>query len=144
MECDGSAYMSTDRKQKLLIVDDEPDMLDFLERVLRSRFEVKRASSAEEALAWLDGGNFAVLVTDQKMPRVSGLELLERLGERYPDLVKILISGYTDDPAIARAVDQGRIHGYVLKPVDSARLLEAIDEAHAVRDGTKPFEKIEL
>lgn len=136
--------MSTDLKSKLLIVDDEPDMLDFLERVLRSRFDVSRTSSAEEALDWLDGGDYAVLVTDQKMPRVSGLELLERIGDRCPGLVKILISGYTDDPAIARAVDQGQIHNYVLKPVDGARLLAAIDEAYAVRDGTKPFEKIEL
>jgi len=137
--------MSADSpKKKLLIVDDEPDMLDFLERVLRSRFEVSRTSSAEEALGWLDGGDYAVLVTDQKMPRVSGLELLGRLGNRCPGLVKILISGYTEDPDIARAVDHGQIHNYVLKPVDSTRLLDAIDEAYAVRDGTKPFEKLDL
>ncbi len=136
--------MSAGPKKKLLIVDDEPDMLDFLERVLRSRFDVSRTSSAEEALGWLDEGGYAVLVTDQKMPRVSGLELLERIGDRCPGLVKILISGYTENPAIARAVDQGRIHNYILKPVDSVRLLEAIDEAYAVRDGTKPFEKIDL
>lgn len=136
--------MSDGPKKKLLIVDDEPDMLDFLERVLRSRFDVSRTSSAEEALGWLDAGGYAVLVTDQKMPRVSGLELLERIGDRCPGLVKILISGYTENPAIVRAVDQGRIHAYILKPVDSVRLLEAIDEAYAVRDGTKPFEKIDL
>jgi DNA-binding NtrC family response regulator len=129
--------MSEEPRKKLLIVDDEPDMLDFLERVLRRRFDVHRTSSAEDALALLRAGEFEVLVTDQKMPRVTGLELLARLGDRCPNLVKVLISGYTEVPDIERAVDQGRIHNYVLKPVDGERLVEAIDEAYAVRDGRR-------
>jgi adenylate cyclase len=129
--------MTDGPKKKLLIVDDEPDMLDFLERVLRRRFEISRTSSAEEALQWLDSGSYEVLVTDQKMPRVSGLELLERLGDRCPNLVKILISGFTEVPDIERAAEQGRIHNYVVKPVDGQRLVEAIDEAYAVRDGLR-------
>jgi len=129
--------MSGPPKKKLLIVDDEPDMLDFLERVLRQRFTVSRTASAEEALQLLSGGNYEVLVTDQKMPRVSGLELLERLGDGCENLVKVLISGFTEVPDIERALDQGRLHNYVLKPVDGERLLEAIEEAYQVRDGAR-------
>ena len=114
-------------------------VLDRLERkgVLRSRFAVSRTSSAEQALEWLGNGDYEVLVTDQKMPKVSGLELLERIGDDCPGLVKILISGFTELPEIERALEGRMLHNYVLKPVDGARLLEAIDEAYQVRDGER-------
>ncbi len=129
-------------KPNLLIVDDEPDMLDFLERVLRRRFAVSRASSADEALQVLDEGQFEVLITDQKMPNVSGLELLERIRDRHPGLVRVLISGFTEVPDIQRAVDRCGIHNYILKPVDSQRLIEAVEQAYRVRDG-EPFQPSE-
>jgi DNA-binding NtrC family response regulator len=125
---------------KLLIVDDEPDMLDFLERVLRRRFAVSRAASAEDALRRLEQGDFEVLVTDQKMPKVTGLDLLERIADRYPRLVRVLISGFAGVPEIQRAVERCRIHNYILKPVDSQSLLEGIDQAYRVREG-EPFNK---
>lgn len=129
--------MST-AKPRLLVVDDEPDMLDFVERVMRRHYEVTRCSSAEDAIEALDRGDFAVLITDQKMPRVSGLELLARISGRHSRLVRVLLSGFTDVPDIQRAVEQSHVHGYVLKPVDSQRLLAAVAQAHAVRDGA-PF-----
>ncbi len=129
-------------KPRLLIVDDEPDMLDFLERVLRRRFAVTRASSADEALRVLEEGEFEVLITDQKMPNVSGLELLERIRDRHPGLVRVLISGFTEVPDVQRAVDRCGIHNYILKPVDSQRLIEAVDQAYRVRDG-EPFQPSE-
>jgi DNA-binding NtrC family response regulator len=66
--------------RRLLIVDDEPDMLDFLDRVFRREYEVVRAQSVEEALPHVDGGKLDVIVTDRRMPRRSGLELLEIAG----------------------------------------------------------------
>ena len=57
---------------------------------------------------------------------------------QYPRLVRLLLSGFTDLPALQRAVEHGHVHAYVLKPVDSQRLLAAIDQAHRVRDGA-PF-----
>jgi YesN/AraC family two-component response regulator len=123
-------------------VDDEPDMLDFLERVLRRRFTVSRASSAEDALERLARTPYEVLLTDQKMPRVSGLEMLERIRDLYPQMVRVLISGFTDVPDIQRAIDRCGIHNYILKPVDSQRLLEAVEQAYKVRDGA-PFEATE-
>lgn len=125
-------------KPKLLVVDDEPDMLDFLERVLRRRFSVTRTNSAETALELLSTEEYEVLVTDQKMPKISGLELLERIAGKYPKLVRVMISGFTEVPEIQRAVRKNTIHNYVLKPVDSRKLLLAIEYAYEVRDG-KPF-----
>lgn len=125
-------------KPKLLLVDDEPDMLDFLERVLRKHYTVTRTNSAEKAVEILASGDFEVLVTDQKMPKVSGLELLERIGDKYPSLVRVLLSGFTEVPEIQRAIERCTIHNYVLKPIDSRRLIEAIAQAYEIRDG-KPM-----
>jgi len=128
-------------KAKLLVVDDEPDMLDFVERVMRRRFDVTRCTSAEEAMTALDGGDYEVLITDQKMPRVSGLEMLDRIAGNYPRLVRILLSGFTDMPDIQRALERRIVHGYVLKPVDSEKLIGAVNQAYRVRDG-EPFEPL--
>jgi DNA-binding NtrC family response regulator len=126
-------------KPRLLVVDDEPDMLEFVERVARRRFHVTPCCSADDAISELASTEYDVLITDQKMPRVSGLELLHRIAGRYPRLVRVLLSGFTDLPDIQRAVDQAQVHAFVLKPVDSQRLLEAIEQAYRVRDGA-PFE----
>lgn len=131
--------MSTPSKPRLLIVDDEPDMLDFLERVLRRRYAVTRSRGAEDALSRLADGAYDVLVTDQKMPRVSGIELLERIRETHPALVKVMITGFTEVADISAAATRCGIHAYVLKPVDSHQLLGAIEQAYRVRDGA-PFE----
>lgn len=124
-------------KPKLLVVDDEPDMLDFIERVLRRRFSVTRTNSPEAAIEYLSSDKYEVLITDQQMPKVSGLELLGRIKGQHPTLVRILISGFTEVPDIQLAVAQGTIHNYILKPVDSQKLLRAIDEAYQARDRTR-------
>lgn len=116
-------------KPKLLIVDDEPDMLDFLERVFRAEYDITRASGGDEALAALEREPYDVLVTDQKMPRMSGLELLERIRDAHPDLVKVLITGFSDVVETKRAIERLDLHAYVLKPVDSEQLREAVAEA---------------
>jgi response regulator RpfG family c-di-GMP phosphodiesterase len=126
-------------KARILVVDDEPDMLDFIERVTRRRFDVTRCANGEDALALLADRAFDVLITDHKMPRMTGLELLERLGDRHPAMVRVLLSGYTDVPEVHRAGASGRVHHYVLKPVDSKALLAGIDHAYKVRDGEIPF-----
>ncbi len=120
-------------KPLMLIVDDEPDMLDFFERVFRSDYDVHRANSADEALALLAKHRFAVLLTDQKMPRVTGVELVERIGDGHPDLVKVLVSGFTDLPEVQRAVERAGIHNYVVKPVDGDQLRAAVNDAIASR-----------
>lgn len=120
--------MST-AKPRMLVVDDEPDMLDFLERVFRNDYDVQRANGAEEALQAITRSRFRVVVTDQKMPSMTGVQLLEQLGERHPYLVKVLLSGFTEVPEIERAVDRCGIHNYVVKPVDSEKLRAAVKEA---------------
>ena len=122
--------MTTDRPI-LLAVDDEPDILDFLERVFRKQYTVLRANDASQALSELESAAVQVLVTDQRMPGQSGLELLERVAADHPETTRLLLSGFSDLPEITAAAESGLVHAYVVKPVDSMRLREAVTEAEA-------------
>ena len=119
-----------------MLVDDEPDILDFLERALRRRYDVRRFSDPREALASLETAAADVLLTDQMMPQLTGLELLAEVAARWPATVRVLISGFTDVGQLADALAGNCIHNFVLKPVDSKQLLEAIDVAIAKRSGS--------
>ena len=114
-------------------------MLDFVERVMRRRYDVVRSANADDALAALEAAEFEVIITDQKMPRMSGLEMLDRIAGARPRLVRVLLSGFTDMPDIQRAIERAILHAYVLKPVDSQKLIAAVEQAYRVRDGA-PFE----
>ncbi len=124
-------------KERLLLVDDEEDILDFLERVFRKDYILYRASSGQEALEIIKQQPIDVLITDQKMPGMTGIELLAEMRKVVPDydrIIKILLSGYADVPEIVKAVEEYRIHQYVVKPVDSQRLRRALIEAKDRRD----------
>jgi DNA-binding NtrC family response regulator len=115
--------------RRLLIVDDEPDMLDFLDRVFRREYEVVRAQSVEEALGHFDRGTFDVIVTDRRMPRRSGLELLEIAAQRQPQAVRVLLTGYADSLVDEKVAQWRLVDAWVSKPIDSAALKEAIEQA---------------
>ena len=127
------------RRCRLLVVDDEPDMLDFIERATRRTYEVERCGNGEDALVILAERHFDLLVTDHKMPRLTGLELLDRIGPLYPDMSRVLMSGYAELPDIQRAAADGKVDHYVVKPVDSRTLLAGLAHAQSVRAGTAGF-----
>jgi DNA-binding NtrC family response regulator len=129
MQKEWGKLVAPPEKPRLLVVDDEPDMLDFIERTLRKQFSITRTHDPAYALELLASGRYAVFITDEQMPRISGSKLLKRISERYPSIVRILISGYTEVPDIQKAVEQGTIHKYILKPVDSQKLLDAVEKA---------------
>lgn len=115
--------------RRLLIVDDEPDMLDFLDRVFRREYEVLRAQSVEEALALFDRGPLDVIVTDRRMPRRSGLELLELAAKQQPQAVRVLLTGYADSLVDEKVEQWKLVDAWVSKPIDSAALKESIATA---------------
>ena len=118
-------------KSRLLVVDDEPDILDFLERALRRDYEVHRFSDPVAALAELRTAAFDVLITDQWMPALSGLELLAEAQTLHPTIVRVLISGFADAPHLNQAIASCQIHNFILKPITSRQLVEAIAAATA-------------
>src|SRR5690242_15554911 len=101
---------------KLLIVDDEPANIRLLEKLFRADYSCLTASSGEEAIELLDQHEVAVIITDQRMPSMTGVDLLKRSAARRPHMVRILLTGYTDLEALVEAVNCGLVYMYVSKP----------------------------
>ena len=123
--------------RRLLIVDDEVDMLDFLDRVFRREYEVVRAQSVEEALRRFDDGPLDVIVTDRRMPRRSGLELLEAASQRHPNAVRVLLTGYADSLVDEKVAQWRLVDAWVSKPIDSVALKESIAQAIEKRSAAR-------
>jgi response regulator RpfG family c-di-GMP phosphodiesterase len=113
----------------ILIVDDEPAITRTLARRLRDRFSVFTASSADAALDIIAREPIAVILTDQRMPDLSGIELLDRARALRPEAVGILISGYTDASALVDALNLGNVRGFIPKPWDINQLRHQLNEA---------------
>lgn len=117
-------------KQTLLVVDDELDNLDALERIFRKRYHFLRANSGQEALHLLEQTpKVDVIITDQRMPQMTGVELLEKTLTSHPKMVRILLTGYTDIDSIIAAVNQGHIFRYITKPWDTTDLTNSVEQA---------------
>ena len=86
------------QKQTILCVDDEIDNVQALERIFRAKYTVLKATSGKEALQILDQhrGPVSLIITDQRMPEMTGVEFLSRTIETFPDTIRILLTGYTD------------------------------------------------
>jgi len=121
---------------EVLVVDDEPDILEFVERALRRTYEVTTCGGADEALVLVSQRRFDAIVTDHKMPRTSGLELLGLLAHTDTAMARVLLSGYTESPEVDRALISGTLDAHAVKPIDSKSLLEIIDRAIAKRRRT--------
>jgi DNA-binding NtrC family response regulator len=115
--------------RRLLIVDDEVDMLDFLDRVFRREYEVIRAQSVDEAVRHIEAGKLDVIVTDRRMPRRSGLELLEIAAQRQPQAVRVLLTGYADSLVDEKVAQWRLVDAWVSKPIDAAALKTSIAQA---------------
>ncbi|PLX60618.1 response regulator [Sedimenticola selenatireducens] len=107
-------------KSRILFVDDERHLLDGLKRSLRSQrnvWEVSFADSGEEAVRLTEEQHFDVVVTDMRMPGMNGAELLARLSENYPDMIRLILSGHSDEALILKAVPYA--HQFLAKPCDA-------------------------
>ncbi len=115
--------------RRLLIVDDEPDMLDFLERVFRRDYVVVRARSVDEAEVELAREPVDVVVTDRRMPRRHGLELLEVVARLYPATIRVLLTGYADSAVNESVAQMSLVDAWVQKPIDSQALRQTVAQA---------------
>ena len=134
---------SSNREERtLLLVDDEPDILNSLKRLLRrSGYRILTAGSAAEGLELLALNDVQVIVSDQRMPIMSGAEFLSRVKSLYPETMRIVLSGYTELASLTDAINRGAIYKFVTKPWDDDELREVIREAfitHGHRSGKSP------
>ncbi|MCU0549207.1 MAG: response regulator [Leptolyngbya sp. Prado105] len=118
------------QKQKLLVVDDEPDNLDLLYRTFYREFKVLRAENGPSALDILEKeGDVAVIISDQRMPMMSGTEFLSLTATKYPDIIRIILTGYTDVEDLVEAINAGKVFKYVTKPWSDIELRDVVKSA---------------
>lgn len=117
-------------KPKLLVVDDEPDNLDLLYRTFYREYKVFKATSGTAALEILaKEGDVAVIISDQRMPGMSGTEFLSLTATQYPDTIRIILTGYTDVEDLVEAINSGKVFKYVTKPWESEALQIVVRQA---------------
>ncbi|MDZ4832515.1 MAG: response regulator [Candidatus Melainabacteria bacterium] len=110
------------RRHQILIVDDEVANLRLLRRVLGREYEVLEATGGQEGLELLKKNDVSLIITDQRMPAMTGVQLLEQSLPVSPDAIKILLTGYTDVQALIDAINAGHVYKYIPKPWDADEL----------------------
>jgi DNA-binding NtrC family response regulator len=116
-------------RYKILIVDDEPSNLRTLERLFRREHDVLTAASAAEAMMLLQQHDIALLICDQRMPEMNGIELMVSTVKIRPHMVRILLTGYTDVSSLIDAINCGHVYKYVTKPWVNDDLIITVDRA---------------
>jgi response regulator RpfG family c-di-GMP phosphodiesterase len=117
------------KKHTLLVIDDEADVCDSVHDLLRREFKVLRAKNADEGFKLMRENEVHIIMTDQRMPKVSGVELLTQARQGHPQAVRMLFTGYSDLDSIIAAINQGHIFKFMKKPWQPADLEEAVREA---------------
>lgn len=121
--------MSEARRHTLLVVDDEQDILDSVRDLFRLDYEVIGVTRAREAMRVLAEREVQVVMSDQRMPEMSGVEFLHRVREEHPDVIRLLVTGYADMRAVIDAINQGSVYRYITKPWDPDELQTVLREA---------------
>lgn len=114
--------------RRVLLVDDEPSVLSGIKRRLGGELQLTLATSGEEALRWMDEPPpFAVVVTDMRMPRMTGLQLIQAARRKSPDTVFIMLTGNQDQATAIHALNDGQVFRFLTKPCPSSNLKKAIE-----------------
>lgn len=131
-------------KHSILLVDDEPEILFSLKSLLRREFAVQTAESGEQALQVLAQQPIDIVMSDQRMPNMSGAELMEQVRLAYPDLIRIIFTGYADSKAVVDSINRGDVYRYITKPWDPDDLIEILRAAGRQHDLTVERRQIHL
>jgi response regulator RpfG family c-di-GMP phosphodiesterase len=123
--------MTTNKQPTILVVDDEGEILYSLRGLLRKDYDFHTAQSGYEALRVLERTPVQVVMADQRMPEMTGVDFLAQVRVRYPDVTRLLLTGYADLPAVIAAINQGQVFRYITKPWDSEALRLVLREAVA-------------
>jgi response regulator RpfG family c-di-GMP phosphodiesterase len=121
----------TDNKPAILVVDDEAEILYSLRGLLRKDYDFHAAPSGYEGLRVLDRVPVQVVMADQRMPEMTGVDFLAHVRARHPDVTRLLMTGYADLSAVIAAVNEGQVSRYITKPWDPDALMLVLREAQA-------------
>ena len=130
----------------MLVVDDEPDNLDAFRFNFRKTFQVLTAGGGEEGLGLLKDNDVAVIVTDQRMPKMTGLEFLKAARDVRPDAVPIILTAFTDVDVLIDSINMGHVYRYITKPWDAKEvrgiLTQSIERFHLMRENRRLEEQL--
>lgn len=126
--------MTTSKQPTILVVDDEGEILYSLRGLLRKDYDFHTAQSGYEALRVLERTPVQVVMADQRMPEMTGVDFLAQVRVRYPDVTRLLLTGYADLPAVVAAINEGQVFRYITKPWDAEALRLVLREAVAQND----------
>ncbi len=121
--------MANVKKHCLLVVDDEPDLVQSVKDLLRFDYKVLIATRAAEGLEIMRREKVHVVMSDQRMPEMSGVEFLKHLRDGYPDTVRLLFTAYADLNAVTDAINQGNVYRYISKPWEPDELRTVLRQA---------------
>lgn len=113
----------------LLVIDDEVEITKSLFRQFRRKYNVHVANSAEDALPILEKQDIQVVLSDQRMPGMTGITFFSAIKDKYPDALKLILTGYSDIEAVIGAINEGQVFRYLTKPWNPVELNMAIEEA---------------
>src|SRR3954447_16358249 len=116
-------------KKCLLIIDDEPNVCDSVHDLLRREFRVLKAHSADQGYKLMQEEEVHIVMSDQRMPQITGVELLAKVKSKYPQAVRMLFTGFADLESIIAAINQGHIYGFLKKPWQPEELEGAVRQA---------------
>jgi len=121
-----------DKKITVLYVDDEPNNLFSFKATFRLKYNIITATSGDEAMEILKETPVEIIITDQRMPNMTGVEFLEKVLEVNPEPMRLLLTGYADMNAVIDAVNKGKIFHYLTKPWNEEELTMSIERAFEV------------
>lgn len=127
-----SSFDTGGRKAKILFVDDEERILNALRSVFRSQYNVFTASSGPEAMEFLKRFKPHVVISDQRMPEMTGVEFLREVKDAAPNTVRMLLTGYSDLASIVGSINDGEVFRFISKPWDNTEIQKTVAEAAAI------------
>ncbi|MBN2262917.1 MAG: response regulator [Prolixibacteraceae bacterium] len=121
----------TSEKKTILYIDDEEINLRLFKSTFRRNYNVITSQSAEEGLQVLENQHVDLIITDQRMPKMTGVQFLSMVQERFPDIPpgRLIISGYSDPEEITLAYNKYQLYKFIAKPWDQNELATIINEA---------------
>jgi DNA-binding NtrC family response regulator len=117
------------QKDAVLVIDDEMPLLEMYTSALAAHFDVTTAATVKEAEFALHKKSFRVVVADHLMPGGNGLSFLVRVREEYPDVARVLVTGFMKPEMLLRAVNEAAVFRYLVKPVELAELITVVKDA---------------
>ena len=132
-----------DQRARILCVDDEPNILSSLRRLLRTPgYEIFLAESGHAGLALLETQTVDIVISDMRMPEMDGARFLEQVRDKWPDTIRLLLTGYADIQSILDAINRGEIYRYITKPWNDNDILLIV--RHALERKELERQKLQL